>query len=360
MPFYNRMKRTGYRQRASTSLLRLREQLRAEIPPRTVRDTLLLATWNIRDFDSNKFGHGPRLSESYYYIAEIISAFDLVAVQEVNDDLRALKRVKDILGPTWKYITTDITEGRSGNQERMAFVYDERKILFRNLAGEIVLPQEKLVEGSRQFARTPFVVAFQAGWYRFMLSTVHIYYGSDTGAKLKRRIAEIEKVAQFLAKRAKKDSGNSYILLGDFNIFSPEHKTMKALEDNGFTAPKQLETIPSNMRQDRHYDQIAFMEQTEKVGYSTCRFGDHAGVFNLYESVFRDEDADTYYDVVKKSRDRKTDKWDRDDEGKPRTEKSRAQYYENTWRTFQMSDHLPMWIELEIDFSKEYLEGLAE
>ena len=102
MPFYNRMERTGYRHRASTSLLRLREQLRDEIPPRTVRDTLLPATWNIRDFDSNKFGHGYRLSESYYYIAEIISAFDLVAVQELNEDLRALRRVKDILSPTWK------------------------------------------------------------------------------------------------------------------------------------------------------------------------------------------------------------------------------------------------------------------
>ena len=39
-------------------LLRLRGQMRAEIPARSVNDTLLLATWNLRDFDSNKFGHG--------------------------------------------------------------------------------------------------------------------------------------------------------------------------------------------------------------------------------------------------------------------------------------------------------------
>jgi hypothetical protein len=29
------------------------------------------------------------------------------------------------------------------------------------------------------------------------------------------------------------------------------------------------------------------------------------------------------------------------------------------WRTYQMSDHLPMWIELRVDFSREYLERIA-
>jgi hypothetical protein len=27
------------------------------------------------------------------------------------------------------------------------------------------------------------------------------------------------------------------------------------------------------------------------------------------------------------------------------------------WRTFQMSDHLPMWVEIKIDYSTEYLKG---
>ena len=33
--------------------------------------------------------------------------------------------------------------------------------------------------------------------------------------------------------------------------------------------------------------------------------------------------------------------------------------YYHKWRTFQMSDHLPLWVELEIDFSNEYLEYLS-
>ena len=29
------------------------------------------------------------------------------------------------------------------------------------------------------------------------------------------------------------------------------------------------------------------------------------------------------------------------------------------WRTFHASDHLPLWVELKIDFSAEYLEALT-
>ncbi|HSV37573.1 MAG TPA: hypothetical protein VLI04_02335, partial [Nocardioidaceae bacterium] len=45
--------------------------------------------------------------------------------------------------------------------------------------------------------------------------------------------------------------------------------------------------------------------------------------------------------------------------GEPRTETGKASYYKTYWRTFQMSDHLPMWIDVKIDYAKEYLEGLA-
>jgi hypothetical protein len=34
-------------------------------------------------------------------------------------------------------------------------------------------------------------------------------------------------------------------------------------------------------------------------------------------------------------------------------------YYLREWRTFHGSDHLPLWVELEIDFSDKYLDYLA-
>ena len=44
------------------------------------------------------------------------------------------------------------------------------------------LPGGSIVGDDLQFARTPFVVEFQSGWFKFILCTVHIYYGSDVSA----------------------------------------------------------------------------------------------------------------------------------------------------------------------------------
>jgi endonuclease/exonuclease/phosphatase family metal-dependent hydrolase len=350
MPFYSKLRQHPAKERVAERLLALRQQLREEIPPRRVTETLLLASWNIRDFDSNKFGHGPRLPESFYYIAEVIAAFDLVAVQEVNRNLSALKEVMRILGPDWDYMVTDITEGRAGNQERMAFVYDKSKILFRNIVGEIVIPDSELQDGQRQFARSPFFVSFQSGWFKFSLCTVHIYYGSDSGASLEQRIEEIDRIAAFIAKRAKSEPGN-FILLGDFNIVSPEHRTMQALLQHGFTIPVPLQGLPTNMFGTKFYDQIAFRVREDEL-----ELGDSpkpAGVFQLYNSLFGPDDYEAYQEFMDPK------KRDLDSKGEPLDEKRKLAYYEREWRTFQMSDHLPLWVELKIDFSDQYLRKMA-
>lgn len=353
MPFYYDLKddppfTEEMRDRTARRLIELRKQIRKEIPPRAVTNSLLLATWNIRDFDSNKFGHGPRLDESFYYIAEVISAFDLIAVQEVDKDTGALRKVMRILGPNWDYIATDVTDGVSGNSERTAFIFDKSKILFRNIVGEIVLSDKNLVGGERQFARTPFFASFQAGWFKFNLCTVHIYYGQDTGPGLERRIAEIDSIAGFLAARAKEDS-STFIVLGDFNIISPEHQTMKALLDHGFVIPEPLRG-PSNMLGTKHYDQIAFIAREGEL-----QLGDsqkNAGAFNYYKSVFKSEEFGSYKGLPVTNPESPKN-WDLDDAGQ-------RQYYEKEWRTFQMSDHLPMWVELKVDFSDRYLEALRK
>ena len=68
---------------------------------------------------------------------------------------------------------------------------------------------------------------------RFYFSTVHIYYGEASGSKFRRRVDEIERVAKFLAKRAKDDYRN-HILVGDFNIVQPGSPGHNALEKHGF------------------------------------------------------------------------------------------------------------------------------
>lgn len=351
MPMYWQLKRwkAADRERTIDNISELRKALARSIPRRTASDTLLLATWNLRDFDSNKFGHGPRLAESYHYIAEVIAAFDLVAIQEVNEDMRPFERVMDLLGPSWRYIATDITEGPSGNGERMVFLFDSNKVQFKHVAGEIVLPKSALVGGADQFARSPFLVRFQSGWFKFNLCTVHLYYGDATGPGYERRVKEIDAIAEFLRKRAEAD-GQNYILLGDMNVVSPDDETMKALRRHKFLLPADLTLDAdlsrwvSNMGGDKHYDQIAFYVREDELELGPSK--NNAGVFNYYDAVFGKDLAETYYPLG-----RGNEKW-------PSELAGRAKYYMKEWRTWQMSDHLPLWVELKIDFTDRYLKRI--
>ncbi len=420
MPFYKDLrnrKNRHFAQRTIEHLLALRKQLRKDIPARTQRDTLLLATWNIRDFDSNKFGHGPRLDESFHYIAEIIASFDLVAVQEVTADIGPLKKVMKILGSNWDYIVTDVTEGPGGNQERLAYIFDRRKVMFRNVAGEIVLPLSKAIGGEaadiklpeshsveftkktkltlpdgsvidvkkgnkfelpqkkhvihlsegqkitryRQFARTPFMVAFQSGWFKFNLCTVHLYYGASSGAKYQRRIKEISAISKFFADRAKEfrkreKTGENFILLGDFNIVEPGDPTMKALKKNKFTLPEKL--YKSNVSKSMYYDQIAFMVKNNELEMGPSE--NNSGVFRFFRSVFRNGEYDTYHALIRNKKLRDYHEAGTKKAGQPRTESEKKSYYRNKWRTWQLSDHCPLWVELKIDFSDKYLNRIKK
>ena len=357
----------GAAARCAERLIQMRRSLEP-IRKRRSDSSLLLATWNIRDFDSNKFKYGFRLPETFYYLAEIISCFDLVALQEVNRDLSALDRLMRILGREWDYIATDTTHRKlGGNDERMAFVFNKEKVWFRKIAGEIVLPEgQTVVEKSKvetdsqpaiepqteemrqQFARSPFLVAFQSGWFRFSLCTVHIYYGGKSKAHINQRTAEIQRLVKFFADRQDSTTNaeldrhgtiENYILLGDFNVVSPEHKTMQALKSEGFTVPPAIDGKAVRKKGQHFYDQIAVRVKDPRFRVAG------GGMLDMYADVFRDEDIGIY-----ESRMPETDP-EKNEAFKATTKE--ALY--KKWRTWQMSDHAPLWIEIETDFADDYL-----
>ncbi|MDX1666591.1 MAG: hypothetical protein R3350_05165, partial [Saprospiraceae bacterium] len=194
-----------------------------------------------------------------------------------------------------------------------------------------------------QIVRTPFMVAFRSGWSDFILVTVHILYGSGK-AEDPDRTEEIRQLSQFMRKRSTDPNAwsNNIILLGDFNIFKPSDITMQAILEAGFIVPEELQDLPSNVAQNKFYDQIAFRVRKDRFGTTG-----QAGVFNFFEVVFREEDEEIYIPYMGES-------YHFTSSGDPRVNKDR--YYKTYWRTHQMSDHLPMWTELVIDFSKEYLK----
>jgi hypothetical protein len=138
------------------------------------------------------------------------------------------------------------------------------------------------------------------------------------------------------------------ILLDDFNIFDTSDQTMNAILEAGFTIPEELQGRPSNAPKTRHYDQIAFLAPKLENHLKLSE----AWVFDYYEYVYREEDEPLYVEDMGEAYLRKND-------GTARTEQGRTSYYGTYWRTYQMSDHLPIWIKLKTDFGEEYLKEKA-
>lgn len=360
------------RPRVVRNLIALRAQLDRDIPPKDAQDNLLLATWNVRDLGkTNRRGFGDRLPETYFYIAEVLSRFDFVAVQEVNE-LDEWKRITEVLGYDWGWIATDVTDtALGGNGERLTYLYDRRKVSFQNIAGEIVLPASLLITANleveeedeptattevesstvgKQFRRTPFTALFQSAWFKFDICTVHIYYGAESGSQLQERIKEIERVASYFGKRATDSlaDGRSLILLGDFNVVGQDHKTMEALLASGFQSPKPLQR-PTNIDQTKYYDQIVFRTRPGDLAYletTDPATPPRAGAFSIFDNVFTPDQFSEYRAAAAATSNA---------EGKD--EQELEKYYAE-WRTYQFSDHLPLWVRLKVNDSTNYLEDL--
>jgi exonuclease III len=265
-----------------------------------------------------------------------------------------------------------------GNKERLGFIYDENKVAFKGVAGEIVLPEKMLIsevdKKKRQFSRTPFGVQFQSGWFKFLFSTVHIYFGSNSPSspQYARRVKEIEAVAKYLAKEARASDPNQ-ILVGDFNIKEPGSAGYNVLERNGFKIVKNNKG--SNKDQTKHYDQISFLSRHNELVLMEPKRKDRA--FQFFDSVYRDSDFKMYKSIMKKrlqqklkkaqdelaaatskTKQRKANRQIKSLKAAGRSNTSLEKYYQK-WRTFQMSDHLPLWVEIEIDFSDGYLDYLG-
>lgn len=315
------------------NIVKLRNALNKGMPEKKLTGNLILGTWNLREFGNNKYGG--RMVESLFYIAEIISRFDLIAIQEVRDNLEEINAVCRILGNDWGIFISVVTQGTSGNKERLVFIYDKRTVSFRDIAGQIILPG---TNNENQFARAPYVIRFQSGWLKFDICTVHIYYGKDsvTSEEYKRRVKEIKNIVDFFDKYyVQKDETNIFIL-GDFNIENTESETYKAATSSIFKIPDAIikNNLPgSNVAQDKIYDQILYYNKYKDITFK------NAGIFDFYDTVF--DSYDTYSKRIKKHYNLPSEKF-------------------KDFRTYQMSDHLPLWVEMNTDHTEQYLNFIKK
>ncbi len=188
--------------------------------PESKPTNLLLATWNIANLELQK-----REAAHYKIITKIISRFDIIAMQEINDNLEGFRALQKELPKKYKAVFTDA----SGNNERMAYLYNSEKISQLEKIGEIAVAAEDLenvnLPGIQSkfsgFSRSPFLATFRVKKFDFALVNVHLYFGDDTEKKsIERRTLETYCVARWadLRRKSKYAFTQNIIALGDFNL----------------------------------------------------------------------------------------------------------------------------------------------
>lgn len=266
-----------------------RKHLRAHKKKRGVPDRdadhLLLATWNIANL-----GVQQRTDEHYRLLAEVISWFDLVAVQEVNEDLDGLRAIQAHLPKDYRCVFTDA----GGNNERSCFLYDAGDLALLELVGEVSVPPSDFTHiklpGVKSaftgFDRNPFIASF--GWRdrTFSMVTVHSFFGSDDDkVDMERRALETFAVGRWadLESKSRNAYSSDILVMGDFNLpkvaaGDPVHD---ALLKRGLLLPTHTSKVYSNITDDKQYDQIAFLPGL-KDRLRT------AGVFDMDNALFPD------------------------------------------------------------------------
>ncbi len=293
---------------------------KAKIPPSQIDKSINIATWNIREFGRKK-----RRKASLHYIAEILNKFDLIAITELRKNISELKTVMDYLGPYWDVIYSDYITDPGGNRERVAYLFDSRTVVFTGLAAEADAPRKKdrsTGEYVSKFSwwRKPYIASFRAGSFDFILITAHIRWGSGATARIK----PLELLAEWIDKKRKDKYviDKDIILMGDFNIPKIGDKLYKAITSKGLKTPAALLSLDhgSNLAKNKRYDQILHYPSITKS------FTDKAGILDFYTGG------------IKKLY--------------PTNTPTKAKF------TYELSDHLPLWVQVDLDIEDEKLDQI--
>lgn len=297
---------------------RLNAALDVAVPTRS-DGSLLIATWNIRAFGdltaSWIAGPGDTPKRDWHAIAclaAIVGRFDVVAVQETRRNTAGLRALLALLGPQWRVICSDVTEGQAGNGERLAFVYDSDRVLPSGLVGELVLPPSA-TGPDHQFARSPYLAGFTRAGVEFILTTVHVLWGTSEAD----RLPELTAFATWMRDWAyRPEEWNSNLLvLGDFNLDRVGDPLFEAFLGTGLWPPDALNGVPrtvfDNDNSKHFYDQIAWFSTPDGVSrLQSLTYSGRAGGVDFVPHVFHDLTRN-----------------------------------EISWR---MSDHYPLWVEFHL------------
>ena len=227
--------------------------------PQREYGSVLLGSFNIRKLGSSR----SRSPDIWKFLADVCRSFDLLAIQEIMDDLSGLRRLMSLLGPEFGMVVSDQTgvfPGEPGVGERLGFIYRWNTVERMEVASDVTYDRSKVVDSIARnydafvdvmepyaraladheaeqrktkprlklpvflsFIRQPFCVAFRiAGHpgtqpYEIMAVNAHLYFGNY----ISDRRQEFNALIDWLISRLKSNSRAYYpnfILFGDLNL----------------------------------------------------------------------------------------------------------------------------------------------
>jgi len=241
--------------------------------PERVYGSTVIGSFNIRKLGAAR----NRNAETWDFLAHICKQFDLLAVQEIMDDLSGFQKLMEMLGPEFGMIVSDKTgvfPGDTGLGERLGFIFRWSVVKRAEVVSDITYDRSKVLEllrkniddinlalatynekmedyeaGRRKtkpvihmpaflsFIRQPYCVSFQIVGhpgttpYQFMAVNAHLHFG----AYMSDRKQELNALLEWIIARVK-EVGKAYypnfILLGDLNLdFDDPETDREGIED---------------------------------------------------------------------------------------------------------------------------------
>jgi hypothetical protein len=284
--------------------------------PKRVYGSGLIGSFNIRKLGSDR----SRNERTWQFLTHICRQYDLLAVQEIMDDLSGIRGLMKRLGPEFGLIVSDKTgifPGEPGVGERLGFIFRWSVVQRTQVATDITYDRTKVLNilndnltqissafqdydkklqdyenGERKtnpnlkmpvfltFIRQPFCVSFRiVGYpgtepYEFMAINAHLYFGKY----MTDRRQEFDALMEWILSRVRENEKAYYpnfMLLGDLNLDfdSPDNdrkqieKHMKTFNDASGEAvnvnfpfldihPTQTVYYRTNARMSETFDQI--------------------------------------------------------------------------------------------------------
>jgi hypothetical protein len=280
---------------------------------------VLIATWNIANL-----GVHQRRQSDIRVIAAMLSWFEIVAIQEVADNLADLLRVLSELPGHFDCIFND----RAGNDERSAYIFDTRRVSLGPKIGEVVIVDSDrryirlpgIQRDFQGFNRNPYLASFRVDNTNILLANCHLLYGpqktvAERTSSLERRQLEAYAISRWCDLR--RDDLHAWtrniLAVGDYNLprATVGDPIFDALTSRGLRLPPHTTRIPTNVSNTADYDQIA-------VTPGVLSRINNAGVFDFDGVIF----SNIY------------------NPNKPGYWRTCAKYY--------ISDHRPLWVQFEL------------